>query len=72
MLTKHEMEWTVRWYVHMAKKWSTRRDTSELTSCRHRAYAEKQMDMWNELGRVSQALFSNSNPTHPHVWQLVV
>jgi hypothetical protein len=70
-LTKHEMEWTVRWYVHMAGKWRARRDADDLPSAGHRAYAEKQMAMWNELGRVSEVLFSNTNPAHPSVWQLV-
>ena len=70
-LTKHEMEWTVRWYVHRAQQWRARRDAAELLSRGHRAYAEKQISMWNELGRVSQLLFSTSNPTHPPVWQLV-
>jgi len=63
------MEWTVRWYVYMAKKWRSRHDAGELPSLGHRAYAEKQIAMWNELGRVAQVSFTNSNPTHPPVWE---
>ncbi|KAF8957920.1 hypothetical protein BDZ97DRAFT_1591460, partial [Flammula alnicola] len=59
-LTKHEMQWTVRWYVHMAEKWKARRDPEVEVSRGHRAYAEKQMAMWNELGRVSEVIFSNA------------
>ena len=71
-LTKHEMEWTVRWYVYMAKKWKSRRDVREQVSLGHTAYAEKQMAMWNELGRVAQLLFMKGNPTHLPVWEDVM
>jgi len=71
-LTKHEMEWTVRWYVYMAKKWKSRRDVRDQVSLGHIAYAEKQMAMWNELGRVAQLLFTKGNPTHLPVWEDVV
>ena len=66
------MEWTVRWYVYMAKKWKSRRDVTEPVSLGHIAYAEKQMSMWNELGRVAQLLFTNRNPTHLAVWEDVL
>lgn len=68
------MEWTVRWYVHMAEKWQSRRNaeaTMGLVSHSHRAYAKKQMVMWNELGRVSDSLFSD-NSSHITVWKLVI
>ena len=71
-LTEHEMEWTIRWYANMAKKWRARRDAFELPSRGHAAYAEKQIAMWNELGRVAERLFSNSNPTYQRIWELVV
>ena len=71
-LTKHEMQWTVRWYVHMATKWKARRDAAADLSRGHVAYAEKQIAMWNELGRVSDLMFTNSNSHHTSVWQLVV
>ena len=72
LLTKREMEWTVRWYVYMAKRWKSRRDVPEPVSLGHIAYTEKQMSMWNELGRVAHVLFTNSNPTHPAVWEDVL
>lgn len=66
------MQWTVKWYIHMATSWKIRRDAAVEISCGHVAYAEKQMAMWNELGRVSDLMFKNSNSDHPSVWQLVV
>ena len=71
-LTKHEMQWTVRWYVQKAEKWRARRDAAVTLSRGHQAYAEKQMAMWNELGKVANTTFANSNNTHPNVWHLVV
>lgn len=70
-LTRHEMQWTVRWYVHMAAKWRVRRDAVDDLWRGHRAYAEKQIGMWNELGRVSEIIFSMANSEHKSVWQLV-
>ncbi|KAF8962368.1 hypothetical protein BDZ97DRAFT_1759410 [Flammula alnicola] len=34
-LTKHEMQWTVRWYVHMAEKWKAHRDPAVEVSRGH-------------------------------------
>jgi len=73
-LTFHEMEWTVRWYVHKAEQWQSRRNAEEgagTASRGCRAYAEKQMAMWNELGRVSDTIFS-SNTDHTPVWHPVL
>jgi hypothetical protein len=73
-LTFHEMEWTVRWYVHKAEQWQFRRNAEEgagTVSRGRRAYAEKQMAMWNELGRVSDAMFS-TNTNHTSVWNPVL
>ena len=55
-LTEHEMEWTVRFYMYMAKLWASQRDANagDPGLC---AYAEQLMDMWNELGRIVDRLF---------------
>jgi hypothetical protein len=71
-LTKHEMQWTVKWYIHMATRWKDHQDATVNVSRRHVTYAEKQMAMWNELGKVSDLIFSKSNRNHPSVWQLVM
>ncbi|KDR74655.1 hypothetical protein GALMADRAFT_27784, partial [Galerina marginata CBS 339.88] len=56
-LTQHEMGWTVRFYVHMARKWRDRRDKLPSGHLGHRAYAEEQITLWNELSRVADSLF---------------
>lgn len=66
------MEWTIRWYTNMAEKWRARRDAAGQLTRGHVAYAEKQMAMWNELGRVSEVMFCASNDNHPRGWYLVV
>ncbi|KAF8873408.1 hypothetical protein CPB84DRAFT_1665355, partial [Gymnopilus junonius] len=58
-LTKHEMEWTVRFYMYMATTWQSHWDSTTQLSSGHHAYAEKQIDMWNELGHVSEAMFKH-------------
>jgi hypothetical protein len=65
-LTHHEMSWTVRFYMYMAKKWEFRR--SLRNSNGHHAYAGKQIVMWNELGRVADSLFQENNPTYSSIW----
>jgi hypothetical protein len=70
-LTKHEMEWTVRFYMYMARKWKHRRDVLS-PSRGHHAYAEQQIDMWNELGRVGENLFRSVNREYLPVWSEVV
>ena len=65
------MEWTIRWYVHMADKWKSRQDAVGDTFRGRRAYAEKQISMWNELGRVSEVMFLTVNSNHLPVWRLV-
>ena len=66
------MQWTVLWYVHMAEKWSARQDSAANLSLGHQCYAEKQMAMWNELGRVAEHMFCSSNSSHASVWRLVL
>jgi len=70
-LTKHEMQWTVRWYVNRAEAWRVRRDAAGQLSRGHMAYAEKQMEMWNNLARVSDQMFSNISNDHLTGWHLV-
>lgn len=66
------MEWTVRFYMHMAGKWQARRDTENQISLGHRAYAEKQIAMWNELGRVAETTFTRINDNFIPTWHLVM
>ncbi|KAF8868309.1 hypothetical protein CPB84DRAFT_1696767 [Gymnopilus junonius] len=57
-LTKHEMEWTVRFYMYMATTWQSRRDSATQLSSGHCAYAEKQIICGMSLG-MSQKQCSN-------------
>jgi len=66
------MEWTVRWYVNKAEEWASRRNALENLTPGHRAYAEKQISMWNEIGWVAEIMFSNANSSHNPVWRLVI
>jgi len=43
-LTEHEMEWTVHFYMYMAKLWASRRDANS-GDPGLRTYAEQIMDM---------------------------
>ncbi|KAF8908067.1 hypothetical protein CPB84DRAFT_1744272 [Gymnopilus junonius] len=70
-LTKHEMEWTIRFYMYMATTWQSHQDSATQLSSGHRAYAEKQIDMWNELGHVSEAMFKHLNTAFTSTWNLV-
>ena len=68
ILVKHEMQWTLNFYMHMAQTWQNRRDIDQPAcdtgSQRYRgrrAYAERQMAMWNSLSKVSEAAFRKLN-----------
>jgi hypothetical protein len=66
-LTKHEMQWTIRWYVN--ELWRVRRDAAGQLSRGHTAY---EIAMWDELARVSDITFSKVNSKHPGGWHLIV
>ncbi len=65
VLVKNEMKWTVNFYMYMAQTWQQRRDsfgaapsTDRITrGCR--AFAERQLSIWNNLGEVSERAFRN-------------
>ncbi|KAF9555065.1 hypothetical protein CPC08DRAFT_643398, partial [Agrocybe pediades] len=67
-LTRHEMEWTTRFYMHMAQVWAQHRN-----NCREKpgftAYAEQQIALWNDLGHIVENLFCHHNSTHVRIWK---
>ena len=78
-IVKKEMQWTTLFYMYMAKTWKTRRDiwdvppeSDTVITHGHRAYAERQIAMWNEFGRMSEAKFRACIPKYAHVWECVV
>jgi hypothetical protein len=70
LLTKYEMQWTVRFFMYMARLWQTRRDLPSSTRNR-RAYAEERISLWNDMGRSADLTFSTVNPTHTRIWTAV-
>lgn len=70
LLTKYEMQWTVRFFMHMARLWQTRRDLPSSTPNK-RAYAEERISMWNDMGRTTDAAFFKVNPSHTRIWTAV-
>ena len=78
-ITKKEMQWTTLFYMHMAKTWKTRQDIWDVPSDaenvitrRHCSYAKRQIAMWNEFGRMSEAEFHTCIPMYPHIWECIV
>ncbi|KAF9552135.1 hypothetical protein CPC08DRAFT_647290, partial [Agrocybe pediades] len=63
----HEMKWTTRFFMHMAKLWAKRRN-NVLEKAGYRSFAERQITLWNELGRVTENLFCQTNVNHVRVW----
>ncbi len=65
VLVKNEMKWTVNFYMYMAETWQQRRDTFGATPSTDRitrgsrAFAERQLSIWNNLGEVSERAFRN-------------
>ena len=69
ILVKHEMQWTLNFYMYTAQRWQTRRDMPQPEWERQsrpnrgrRAYAEKQIAMWNSLAEVSENAFRVCGP----------
>ncbi|KAF9545280.1 hypothetical protein CPC08DRAFT_649410 [Agrocybe pediades] len=69
-LTCYEMQWTTRFYMYMAELWAKRRN-----HCQEKAgfkpYAEQQIGLWNDMGRITENLFCRVNTSHPRIWQPV-
>ena len=79
LLTQYEMKWVVNYFNHMALKWRSRCNVwtgVPLADGRvargHQAYAEKQIAMWNELGRVSDITFKLNCPHSISTWNMVL
>lgn len=56
---RNEMRWTVNWFQHQRDKWKRRsRATDRLgQSAGHRAYAEKQVHMWQQCMSKAEEAF---------------
>jgi hypothetical protein len=58
--------------MHMAETWGRRRDLPGPTQrSGFVAYAEEQIALWNELGRVAELMFLRINSHHILLWKPV-
>lgn len=66
------MEWTVLYFVFQRNKWQLRRQ-EQLDQKEHSgkiAYCEKQMHLWEELGRVANMQFADVRKSYPaDIWR---
>jgi len=56
-ITKNEMEWVTRFFFFKGREWNRWLESCQSPSASHIAYAKRQMDMWDELGRQAYAEF---------------
>jgi hypothetical protein len=64
-LTGYEMEWTVRYYLHQARIWETRRDMiQEGGDQGARTYAARKAAMWMEIARSADIRFKSINRSY--------
>ena len=61
------MEWTVRFYMHKAHEWQAQREY-RVFSPGHVAYANEQISLWNELGRVTETKFAKLCSSYTKIW----
>lgn len=64
------MEWTVRFFMYMARVWQSRRDlhSSSHDKC---AYAEERIAMWNKMGQSAEVAFYAANQSYVRIWKAV-
>lgn len=66
-----EMEWVVRWFMHMASTWATYCDSPNAVGVGLREYANGVITYWDELGRVAERNFVAANPAFVTLWSEV-
>ncbi len=60
LILKHEMMWTQLWFGHQKKKWEERMEMTTVTSKPgHRAYAAKQVRIWEQFLEHAKAEFGS-------------
>lgn len=67
-ITQFEMEWVVRWFMHMADKWVKYRDSAEEAVRGLCPFAECNIATWDELGRVAELTFKRINSSYIPLW----
>ncbi|KAF9531675.1 hypothetical protein CPB83DRAFT_891565 [Crepidotus variabilis] len=71
LLTRYEMEWTVRFFMYTANLWASQRDQQLPSAPSHIAYAEEQLAIFNQLGKIAEHRFSVVNSHYVPIWQPV-
>jgi hypothetical protein len=58
ILVKHEMNWTIRWFQNQADTWGERSKIEDADLPQgHKAYAIKQLKLWNAFRRKASERF---------------
>lgn len=61
-ITQNEMEWVTRFFFFKRREWKKWLHSCQSPSSGHVAYAERQMDMWEDLGDQAYAEFVKVYP----------
>ncbi|CAA7269133.1 unnamed protein product [Cyclocybe aegerita] len=70
VLTGHEMEWTTRYFMHRAEWWkATMLGGGTEAAPAVLEYAEQQLHLWNELGRIADGWFGREQGSYISVWK---
>lgn len=64
ILVGYEMQWTVNFFKHLARKWDSR---GEKTTQGAGAYAARQVAFWENLAGEAAAQFHLVNPSFVHI-----
>ena len=69
--TKHEMEWSIRYFRHMATKWRNWASLREVQNkAGHTSYALRQAEMWEGLANDGEATYKKHNPQYILIFSL--
>lgn len=67
MLTKYEMQWSVRYFMFQAHRWENIRDMDSNTRCM-KGFAAEKIALFNELGRMAELAYLTVFSLHPKLW----
>jgi hypothetical protein len=62
VLTRNEMEWATRFFYFKSRQWAGWIENVDGPSTGQRAYADKQMAMWQNMGEEAYRQFSQACP----------
>jgi hypothetical protein len=59
-MLRNEMVWTKSWFKHQGREWEQRMEKGNAISVGHKAYAAKQMNVWQEFLQAAETEFRNT------------